>query len=163
MKKWKPTYIFTHYTDITPAWCTEQKIKFILSDLDGTLAGWNEGPDETFMNWYRSIEAVGVGLIIVSNNHQARIQPFTDACSLVGYANCNKPSHKKIEREVVQRGLNLETSLFLGDQLFTDVWCGQKLGIRTATVEPLGDYEPFRTSCKRWLERLVKKTWRNEE
>lgn len=161
MNKWKPNYIFQHYTDITPAWCVKEKVKFILSDLDGTLAGWNESADERFVSWYKSIEEVGVGLIIVSNNNEKRVQEFVDVCKIVGYARCNKPSTSKIQRELFDKGLQQETTIFLGDQLFTDVWCGKKLGVRTALVSPLGDYEPIQTSSKRWIEKIVKKTWKD--
>lgn len=162
MNKWKPNYIFQHYTEITPAWCVQEKVKFILSDLDGTLVAWNESADETFVSWYKSIEEVGVGLIVVSNNNNKRVQEFVDVCKLVGYARCNKPSTKKIQQELFDKGLQRDTTIFLGDQLFTDVWCGKKLGVRTALVSPLGDYEPIQTSSKRWLEKVVKKTWKGE-
>lgn len=160
MNRWKPNYIFQHYTDITPSWCVKEKVKFILSDLDGTLAAWNEGADDTFVSWYKSIEEVGTGLIVVSNNNEKRVQEFVNVCKLVGYGNCKKPSTHKIQKELFDKGLEKETTIFLGDQLFTDVWCGKKLGIRTALVSPLGDYEPIQTSSKRWLETIVKKTWK---
>ena len=163
MKNWKPTFVFNHYTEITPEWCVEQKVKFILSDLDGTLVGWNEKADRTFVEWYRSIEKVGVGLIIVSNNEESRVQEFAKVCTLVAYSKCHKPFTEKIQKEIIERGLVKETAIFLGDQLFTDVWCGNKLGIRTALVSPLGDFEPIETRCKRWMEKLVRKTWRDEK
>lgn len=161
MQVWKPDFQFNHYTDITPEWCDKHHIKFILSDLDGTLAGWNEGVDDTFIEWYKGIEKVGVGVVIVSNNNRTRVEPFADACKLVSYSNCQKPSTKKIKEELFDKGLRPEVTLFLGDQLFTDVWCGKKLGVRTALVPPLGEYEPKRTACKRWLEDIIKQTWRD--
>jgi len=160
MQKWRPTFVFKHYTDITPEWCQEQRIKYILSDLDGTLAAWNETCDDTFVKWYKSIERVGVAVIIASNNSDKRVSEFTDMCKLVGYGKCGKPSAGKIKRELINKGLLTEHCLFLGDQLFTDVWVGQRLGMRTALVNPLGEYEPMVTKSKRWLENLVKKTWK---
>lgn len=160
MNLWKPDFLFDHYTEITPEWCQKEKVKFILSDLDGTLAAWNEDADEEFVAWYRSIEQVGTGVIIVSNNEQKRVDDFTKTCSLVGYGACKKPLTKKVRTELIEKGLHPATTIFLGDQLFTDVWCGKKLGVRTALVNPLGDYEPMKTKSKRWLEELIKKTWR---
>ncbi|PGK51290.1 YqeG family HAD IIIA-type phosphatase [Priestia megaterium] len=160
MQNWKPTFIFNHYTDITPTWCQQQGIKYILSDLDGTLAAWNEPCDTQFVKWYREIEKVGGAVIITSNNSDKRVREFTETCKLVGYGKCNKPSTHKIKRELLDKGLLTDHCLFLGDQLFTDVWVGQKLGMRTALVEPLGEYEPMVTKSKRWIESLLKKTWK---
>jgi len=160
MEKWKPTFLIKHYTDLTPSWCQQQGIKYILSDLDGTLAAWNAPCDDTFINWYREIEKVGVAVIVVSNNSNQRVQEFTDVCKLVGYGNCKKPGTTKIKRELVDKGLQTDHCLFLGDQLFTDIWVGKKLGMRTALVDPLGEYEPFVTKSKRWMESLLKKTWK---
>ena len=60
--------MINHFTELTPEWLEENSVKFILADLDGTLAAHNEDLDKEFRKWYKEIEKKGVGVIIVSNN-----------------------------------------------------------------------------------------------
>lgn len=161
-QKFQPDYLFSHYTAITPDWLQEQNIKFILSDLDGTLAAQDEQESSAFTQWYKSIEASGTGLIVVSNNHPDRVDAFIQRHKLVGIGHCQKPFPKKIRETYVNRGLEVQTTLFLGDQVFTDVLCGKLLGVRTALVEPIPGMEPWVTKSKRGIEKILRKRWKKK-
>jgi len=43
----------------------------------------------------------------------------------------------------------------VGDQLFTDILAGNRLGVPTVLTAPLGPREPLRTRMLRRVERLV--------
>lgn len=156
MKKFKPDYKFAHFTEINKEWLVENEIELILSDLDGTLAAWNELGGEVFEKWLAELHAVNIELFIVSNNSQTRVDSFVNYYGINGIGQCKKPSKGAIFNVLKDKGINPFNVLFLGDQVFTDVMTGKKLGTKTAMVSPfVGEYEPFRTSCKRWLERIV--------
>lgn len=161
IKYLKPNFYFDHYEAITPQWLSENKIKFIISDLDSTLAPHNETECERFREWYESIESVGTGLIIISNNNETRVSKFVADHKIVGIWGCKKPSTKKIESELFCKGLVPETTLLLGDQLFTDIWCGKRLGVKTALVKPIKGQEPINIKLKRKIENLIIKNWKN--
>jgi len=159
MKRVKPTYFFDHFSSITETWLKEKNIKTIISDLDSTLAPDGQDADESFRLWLTMLEKHHVALIIVSNNNEKRVNVFLEKYQLVGYAHCGKPSIKKIDRELFQKGLEPETTLFLGDQLFTDMWCGNKLGVQTALVRPIPGHEPLLIRGKRLVEKMLMKNW----
>ena len=48
-----------------------------------------------------------------------------------------------------------EQTLFIGDQLFTDVWGAKKAGIRTILVKPIDKKEEIQIVLKRYLEKIV--------
>lgn len=148
---------FSSYLDIQPAWLVENNIKFILSDLDSTLAKHNtphnEEEERQFKEWYDSIERVGVGLIIVSNNSQEYVDGFVLKHKLVGIGKCNKPGTKKIQETLVTKGLNLDTVLFIGDQLFTDWWCAKRLDVKFGYISPIPSQEPIHIRVKRLIEK----------
>ncbi len=52
-------------------------------------------------------------------------------------------------------GTTIETTLFVGDQLFTDVWGAKKIGIMTYLVKPINPKEEIQIVLKRYLERIV--------
>ena len=52
-----------------------------------------------------------------------------------------------------------DNTLFVGDQLFTDVWGAKRLGIRNVLVKPIDKKEEIQIVLKRYLERIVLKSY----
>ena len=160
MNYFKPTYEFEHFTDMNIAFLEEKKIKVIFSDLDSTLASHDQLGDHQFTKWYEKLKKNGTELVIVSNNSQGRVDRFTKPYNIKGYGKCNKPAIKKIES--IRKSLNVpkENCVFLGDQIFTDVVCGKRLGVATVLVKPVGEeHEPWNIKLKRKIEMIIKKRW----
>lgn len=156
----KPDYEFEHFADLSMELLKELKIKAIFSDLDSTLAAHDQLGDEAFTKWHEKLESNQVKLIVVSNNSQGRVDRFTKPYQIIGYGKCNKPTTSKIEKIMKEMGVTNENSLFLGDQLFTDVLCGKRLKMKTVLVKPLGEeHEPWTVRWKRGIEKTIKKRW----
>ena len=69
--------------------------------------------------------------------------------------NAHKPSTKNYVRAMEIMGTDKENSLFIGDQLFTDVWGAKRAGIRNILVRPIHPKEEIQIVLKRYLERIV--------
>lgn len=162
MEKLKPDFYIQHYTDITKEWLEKENVGTILADLDGTLALQDKMPGSEFEDWLRMLEEAECSLIIVSNNNKKRVEEVVKKYKIVGISNCKKPLTSVITKKLIHRGLNLEKAIFLGDQVFTDVWCGKKIGVRTVLVKTLSKKEPFVTRCKRGIERRLIQKWFKE-
>lgn len=163
IKNLKPDYWFTHYRQIDTKWMIEHGFRTILSDLDETLATHDTPYNEEFSNWYKQLERDGFALIIISNNTQKRVDEFVTPFSIVGYGKCKKPGTEIIEQQLFYKGLDPNTTLFLGDQIFTDMWCAHRLGIKKALVKPLGGTESkWFMKCKRKLENYIIKKWKTQ-
>lgn len=52
-------------------------------------------------------------------------------------------------------GTDRGNSLFIGDQLFTDVWGAKRAGIGNILVKPIHPKEEIQIVLKRYLERIV--------
>ena len=52
-------------------------------------------------------------------------------------------------------GTTPENTLFVGDQLFTDVWGAKKAGIKTYLTKPIHPKEEIQIVLKRILEKVV--------
>ena len=48
-----------------------------------------------------------------------------------------------------------KTTIFIGDQLFTDVYGANRAGIRTILVSPIHPKEEIQIVLKRYLEKIV--------
>lgn len=48
-----------------------------------------------------------------------------------------------------------ENTLFIGDQIFTDIWGANKAGIHSILVKPIAKHEEIQIILKRKLEKIV--------
>ena len=69
--------------------------------------------------------------------------------------NAHKPSKKNYKKAMEIMGTDTGNTLFVGDQLFTDVWGAKRVGIRNILVKPIHPKEEIQIVLKRYLERVV--------
>ena len=64
-----------------------------------------------------------------------------------------KPSRKGYERAMERLGTNTGNTVFIGDQLFTDIWGAKNAGLRNILVKPINPKEEIQIVLKRYLEK----------
>ena len=69
--------------------------------------------------------------------------------------NAHKPSTKNYIRAMEIMGTDRTNTVFVGDQLFTDVWGAKRAGIRNILVRPIHPKEEIQIVLKRYLEKIV--------
>ena len=69
---------------------------------------------------------------------------------------------KNYNRAVEQMGLTKEEVLFVGDQLFTDVYGANRAGIYGTLVKPINPKEEIQIVLKRYLETVVLHFYKRE-
>lgn len=156
LNKLKPDFYFDSYQDIKIEWLKQKGIRTLLCDLDGTLAKQDEMPDAYFDRWFETLEENDIAIILISNNKTKRVRDVTRKYQIVGFGDCHKPSTRKIDEEIIFKGLNTDKTILVGDQLFTDILVSKKLNMRSILVNPIPGVEPFRTKVKRPIERVLK-------
>ncbi len=131
-------------------------IRGIIADMDNTLVPWN---DRTvypqLASWLAHLKEEGFRLCIVSNNSRERGGQL--ACDLgipaVWYA--VKPRRRAFRQALQIMNLTPQEAAVIGDQIFTDVLGGNRLGLYTILVTPISDKEFIWTRLIRKLERMV--------
>ncbi len=151
-----PDLILPTYRDVTPALCRELGIRAILSDIDNTLAPYEQPePDEDIRAWLGALQAAGVSVALISNNHDDRVELFNRSLGLVAYADAGKPFGKTMRRAMAEMGSDASNTAMLGDQLLTDALAGNLMGLKTLVVPPIRDKRTAFFRFKRWLEKPV--------
>ena len=69
--------------------------------------------------------------------------------------NAHKPSRSGYERAMKLMGTTAENTVFIGDQLFTDIYGAKRAGIRNILVSPIHPKEEIQIVFKRKLEKIV--------
>jgi hypothetical protein len=96
---------------------------------------------------------------IVSNATKRRVDVFNEKLGLYARYRAFKPSNRGFLKAMTKLKLTPEETAVIGDQLFTDVRGGNRLGLTTVLVEPLDVNEPVTVRLKRIFEKLfVKQT-----
>jgi len=127
----------------------------ILFDIDNTLVPHGAPADERAKELFRRLKGLGMECCLISNNQIERVKGFADAVGAKFIENAHKPSTRNYCRAMELIGTKKENTIFVGDQLFTDVYGANRAGIRTILVEPIHPKEEIQIVLKRYLERIV--------
>ena len=127
----------------------------ILFDIDNTLVPHGAPADKRAVQLFRKLRGLGFSCCLVSNNKKKRVEPFAKAVGAGYIEMAAKPSRKGYEKAMENLGTNRGNSVFIGDQLFTDIWGANRLGIQTVLVRPINPKEEIQIVLKRNLEKPV--------
>lgn len=98
---------------------------------------------------------MGYQTVLLSNNKEPRVKSFSDAVGSRYIFKAGKPGVLGYKRAMQMLGTTPETTVFVGDQLFTDVWGAKNAGILNYLVKPIHPKEEIQIVLKRQLERFV--------
>ena len=154
MKLFKPDYIFSRTTRITPQFLKEQGITNLLLDVDNTLTTHNNpDPSEGIDEWLDLMRANGINMMIISNNKKDRVAPFAARLGLPYSSMSCKPLTIGYNRGLKQLGGTKENTAMVGDQIFTDVMGANLSGMKSLMVMAILAEEGAGFKLKRMMEK----------
>lgn len=127
----------------------------VIFDIDNTLVPHGAPPDDKAIALFKRLRSIGYGTMLLSNNKEPRVKMFHDGVDSPYIFKAGKPGRRGYETAMERMGTRPETTLFVGDQLFTDVWGAKKAGIITYLVKPIHPKEEIQIVLKRYLEKIV--------
>lgn len=127
----------------------------LLFDIDNTLVKHGEDATEEAIALFARLKKIGFAICLMSNNKLERVQRFNQKVNVHAIHNARKPSKKNYLKAMELMGTNFETTMFIGDQLFTDVFGAKRIGMHNILVEPIDKQEEIQIVLKRYLERIV--------
>ena len=149
-----PDLMLHTYGELTPGYLLSKGIRAILTDLDNTLAPYEQPePDQKIRDWIRSMEENGIRVAIVSNNDPERVERFNRTLGLPAFPKAGKPKKKAMKAACRALGVEPRDCCALGDQLLTDSWAGHRMHMLTVIVPPIRDKLTWFFRLKRQLER----------
>ena len=127
----------------------------LIFDIDNTLVEHGVAADQRAIDLFINLRKIGFNTCLISNNQEPRVKPFADELRTMYVSNAHKPSTVNYIRAMKLMNTDKKNTIFIGDQLFTDVWGANRAGIRTILVMPIGKKEEIQIVLKRYLERIV--------
>lgn len=131
--------------------------KGFLFDIDNTLATYAMAvPDEKTKEWIKKLQGMGFGVYLISNNNEKRVKPFAESIDAGYIAKALKPKSEPIIRACSNMGITVDEGVLVGDQLFTDIWGGSRIGMYTILVKPIcAESDHWFVKFKRIFERMI--------
>jgi len=148
-----------------------QGIRGLITDLDNTLVGAKTplATDE-LVKWLATVKQKGIDVVIVSNNNDSRVGAFAVPLGIPYIHAARKPAQRAFRKALELLQLEAKETLMVGDQLMTDVFGGNRMGLHTVLVAPISpNDEGVMTKVNRRLERIAiaklrkRGLWQEEE
>jgi len=132
-----------------------QGYRGIIFDIDNTLVPHGLPADARAIALFKRLKETGYQVTMLSNNKEPRVKMFCDAVDAPYIYRAGKPNPDKYRQAMKDMGTNEKNTLFVGDQIFTDVWGANKAGIYSILVKPIHPKEEIQIVLKRYLEKIV--------
>ncbi len=133
----------------------ERGYRGVIFDIDNTLVPHGAPADERAVRLFKRLKEIGFACCLISNNQEPRVKMFNEKIQTDYVYNAHKPSTKNYRKAMEIMGTDMDTTVFVGDQLFTDVWGAKRSGIASILVKPIHPKEEIQIVLKRYLERIV--------
>ncbi len=160
MRIFYPTRYYDKKEDIPFEAYYEQGYRGVMFDIDNTLVPHDCPIDDTTKDFVKHLKEIGFSICLISNNDEDRVKFFAEPLEVDYIYKAWKPARKGYERGMDIIGTTVENTLFVGDQIFTDIWGANNAGIYSILLDPIDPKEEIQIVLKRLPEKLVKRNYR---
>jgi len=139
-------------------------LSFILLDLDNTLCSWKKSKlSEPVSSWLNQAIHAGFSLCVISNSLlKWKVKRMGREIGVPAINCAGKPRKKGFLKALNLINAEPDKSVVIGDQVFTDVWGGNRLGLYTILVKPIDKREFMTTFFQRNCEKILLKIWKKK-
>lgn len=124
----------------------------IVFDLENTLVPYRaEGLSARTLDLLEDLRREGLALGIVSNSTRSWVHAVATPLGIPYVGKAGKPRERAFRAVLDGLDVPLENTIVVGDQLLTDVYGAQRLGLRAVLVGPLGQEEPWTSKLQRFF------------
>ena len=133
----------------------QKGVRGLLYDIDNTLVEHDEDATDRAVELLGRLKSMGFSITLLSNNNEERVARFNRRAQVDYIYKAGKPSPKSYQKAMEQMGTDQGSTVFIGDQLFTDIWGAKRAGIPAWLVRPIAKHEEIQIVLKRKLEKIV--------
>lgn len=155
LKRFYPDRDFSSVYEIDFEELYQKGYRGVIFDIDNTLVPHDFPADEKAIQLFERLHHIGFQTMLLSNNKEPRVKSF---CGQVGgdyIFKAGKPGTGGYIEAMRRMNTTKENTLFVGDQLFTDIWGAKNTGILACLVKPIHPKEEIQIVLKRYLEKIV--------
>ena len=133
----------------------EEGYRGVIFDIDNTLVPHGTPADIRAKKLFAKLKELGFESCLLSNNKEPRVKMFNEEIQTHYICDAHKPASKNYRKAMELMGTDSKNTIFIGDQLFTDIFGAKCAGIRNILVKPIHPKEEIQIVLKRKLEWIV--------
>lgn len=155
-----PKKYFDKKEDIPVEAYYQKGYRGIMFDIDNTLVPHDCPIDDTTKAYINRLKEIGFSICLISNNDQERVKLFAEPLGVDYIYKAWKPAKKGYLEGMNKLGTTVENTLFVGDQIYTDIWGANNAGIYSILLDPIDPREEIQIILKRIPEKYIKWNYR---
>ena len=160
IKKCYPDFCMDSVFSIDKDFYKKNNIKAVIFDIDNTLVKHTDKkPTKEVLEYFAFLDSIGVKKGIISNNKKERVELFCQGLDIPYEYRAFKPRKKPLKKLLSAFGVDAGSVLFVGDQLFTDIFGANRMGFVSVVVTAMGENETGFVAFKRIFENLIMKSY----
>lgn len=128
----------------------------ILVDLDNTITPWNNSLVEPgLIEWFNCAKHLGFNICILSNGSYRRVKHVASKLGIMVAPKKAKPMSRAFKHALRILDAEPQTTVMIGDQIFTDILGGNRYNLHTILVNPISRKEFIGTKFTRLMEKII--------
>ena len=155
-----PDAYLENVKEITLDFLNRNNIKGLILDIDNTLIDFDKNILPGAKEWCDDLKKSGIKMMILSNTNKVKkVEKVANLLGLKYIYFAQKPNKKGFLKSQKLLDLKVEEIATVGDQVLTDVWGGNRIGMFTILTKPIDKRDILITKIKRPFERMVLKAY----
>ena len=155
-RKFYPTVYYKSAYSVDFLSLYEKGYRGLLTDIDNTLVKHGAPSDARSEAFFRELSGTGWKTCVISNNDEARVAPFALKSGCPYVCNAGKPKRSGYLKGMELMGTDISNTVFMGDQMFTDILGANNVGMKSILVKPIRIDRVPHILLKRVGEAIVK-------
>ena len=144
--------------EIDSSFFKKNDVNTIICDLDNTLdAYYQKEPTEKAIELINRLKNDGFKVIIISNNTKDRVSKYAKKVDCEFIHSARKPLRYRSKSFFKKSNIDLNKTICVGDQVFTDVAYANRMGMRCILCDNLVEKDQFFTKFNKSLDRHFRK------
>ncbi len=156
MKNLYPDLYVENISEITASMLMKMGMEAVVLDIDNTLVPHDDpNPTKEVNAFLKDMRENNIKICVVSNNSFERVKPFCERIGIDDFV-CDalKPKAYGYRKACETLNCDIKKTVGIGDQIFTDIWGGNRAGCFTILVKPIDKKSETRfIKFKRILEK----------
>lgn len=133
----------------------QKGIRGLIFDIDNTLVPHGEQADRRALDLFFHLKELDIRCVLLSNNKEPRVRMFAEKAGVRYIFKAKKPLPRNYRQAMELMGTDCSNTVFIGDQIFTDIVGAKLAGIHAVLVEPINPKEEIQIVLKRYFEKIV--------
>ena len=133
--------------------------KGIIFDIDMTLVPHGADSTKEIDDLFKTVHKAGLKTLLLTNNSEERVKRFIKNIDTLYLCDADKPNPEGFLKAVEMLGIQKEETVFIGDQIFIDIYGANKCGIASILVKYVTAEVETKIGIRRNLEKYILKLY----